>query len=75
MTIRLAHKSLRTSKAFITEAVTHHNKALDLLGDVIDALDDAPTADPESDPPADPDGEKAAQLVRAAALRARHSSG
>ena len=72
--IRLAHKSLRTSKAFLTEALTHHAKALDLLGDVVDALDDAPTADPKSDPPADPDpdAEKAAQLARAAALKAKH---
>lgn len=72
--IRLAHKSLRTSKAFLTEAVTHHAKALDLLGDVVDALDDAPADAPESGPPAarDPDGEKAAQLARAAVLRAKH---
>ena len=72
--IRLAHKSLRTSKAFITEAVTHHNKALDLLGDVVDALNEAPEADPESEPQADPDpgADKAAQLLRAAALKAKH---
>ncbi len=70
--IRLAHKSLRTSKAFLTEAVTHHAKALDLLGDVVDALDDAPESDPSVDP--DPDAEKAAQLARAAALRARHTA-
>jgi HK97 family phage prohead protease len=74
--IRLAHKSLRTSKAFLTEAVTHHAKALDLLGDVVDALDGAPATDPESDSSVDPDpdAEKTAQLARAAALRARHAA-
>lgn len=74
--IRLAHKSLRTSKAFLTEAVTHHNKALDLLGGVVDALDDTPQADPASVPPSDPDpdAEKAAQLRRAAALKAKHNA-
>ena len=43
--IRLAHKCLRTSKAFITEGMTHHAKALSLLDGVVDALD---TADPIS---------------------------
>jgi HK97 family phage prohead protease len=71
--IRLAHKSLRTSKAFLTEAVSQHSKAIDLLGGVVDALD---AADPigstasDTDPDA-PDGEKAAQLARATALKAR----
>jgi HK97 family phage prohead protease len=72
--IRLAHKSLRTSKAFLTEAVTHHAKALDLLGDVVDALDDAPESDPPADPAPDPDAEKALQLRRAAALKAKHKA-
>lgn len=66
----MAHKSHRTFKAVLAEAVTHHAQALDPLGDVVDALDDTPAADPESDPPADPDAEKAAQLARAATLRA-----
>ncbi len=74
--IRLAHKSLRTAKAFLTEGMTHHAKALSLLDGVVDALD----ADPETDKPADPDPdavpdpEKAAQLRRAAALKAKHKA-
>jgi HK97 family phage prohead protease len=70
--IRLAHKSMRTAKAYMAEGMTHHAKALNLLDGVVDALD----ADPITDPPAaaDPDTnpEKAAQLARAAELRARH---
>ena len=68
--IRLAHKSLTTAKAFMTEGMTHHSKALSLLDGVMDALD----ADPASDPPDNPDSdpEKAAQLRRAAELRAKH---
>ena len=76
--IRLARKSLRTSKAYMAEGMTHHAKALSLLDGVADALDAAPEADPITDPPAntDPDPvadpEKAAQLARAAALKAKH---
>jgi HK97 family phage prohead protease len=67
--IRLAHKCLRTSKAFITEGMTHHAKALSLLDGVAAALD----TDPVTDPPADPDLDtKAADLARAAALAAKH---
>jgi hypothetical protein len=71
--IRVAHKCLRTSKAFITEAVSQHSKAIDLLGGVVDALDAADpisSTAPNTDPDA-PDGEKAAQLARATALKAR----
>jgi hypothetical protein len=56
--------------------MTHHAKALSLLDGVVDALD----ADPETDKPADPDPdavpdpEKAAQLRRAAALKAKHKA-
>lgn len=76
--IRMAHKALRTAKAFMTEGMTHHNKAVDLLGDVVDALNDAPdesddkSENPDADPDADPDSEKAAQLRRAAALKQKH---
>ena len=67
--IRLAHKSMRTAKAYMAEGMTHHAKALSLLDGVVDALD----ADPITDPPADPDAnpEKTAQLARATALKAR----
>jgi HK97 family phage prohead protease len=72
--IRVAHKCLRTSKAFLTEAVSQHSKAIDLLGGVVDALDTADpisaTAPDNTDPDA-PDAEKAAQLLRAAAVKAR----
>ncbi len=71
--IRLAHKSLSTAKAFMAEGMTHHAKALSLLDGVMDALD----MDPEAVAPvgADPDagGGKAAQLRRAAELRAKHT--
>lgn len=78
--IRLAHKSLRTSKAYLADAVTHHTKAVNLLSDVVDALDgedDDPKPegkeedDPEKKP--DPDDDKAAQLRRAEEIRARHT--
>jgi HK97 family phage prohead protease len=71
--IRVAHKCLRTSKAFLTEAVSQHSKAIDLLGGVVDALDTADpisTTAPDTDPDA-PDGDKAAQLLRAAAAKRR----
>ncbi len=69
--VRMAHKCMRTSKAFMAEGMLHHSKALDLLGDAVDAID----GDPETDPPADPDpdaNDKAAQLRRAAALKRKH---
>ena len=71
--IRLAHKSMRTSKAFMTEGMTHHAKALSLLDGVVDSLDADPISAtaPDNDPDADPD-KKAAQLRRAAALKAKH---
>ena len=71
--IRLAHKSLRTSKAFLNEAVEHHNKAMDHLDGVVDALnkqDDEDKSEDEDEPEDDTD--KAAQLRRAAALRRKH---
>jgi HK97 family phage prohead protease len=49
--IRLAHKSMRTAKAYTAEGMTHHAKALSLPDGVVDALD----ADPITGPPADPD--------------------
>jgi hypothetical protein len=71
--IRLAHKCMRTSKAFVTEGMTHHAKALSLLDGVVDALDADPISAtaPDNDPDADPE-KKAAQLRRAAALKAKH---
>jgi HK97 family phage prohead protease len=73
--IRLAHKSMRTAKAFMTEAMGFHAKALDLLDGVVDALDEDPVSGtaPNTDPDADPGADKAAQLRRAAALRAKHA--
>jgi HK97 family phage prohead protease len=71
--IRLAHKSMRTAKAYMAEGMTHHAKALSLLDGVVDALDAADPISataPDTDPDA-PDGEKAAQLLRATALKAR----
>ena len=64
--IRLAHKSLRTAKAYMAEGMTHHAKALSLLDGVVDALD----ADPITDPPADPDPD--ANPEKTAQLGARH---
>ena len=69
--IRIAHKCLRTSKAFMAEALTQHGKALSLLDGVVEALD---TADPITDPPPDTDPDpatRAAQLARAADLAAK----
>jgi len=66
--IRLAHKSMRTAKAYMAEGMTHHAKALSLLDGVVDALD----ADPPAAPDPDANPEKTAQLARAAELRARH---
>jgi HK97 family phage prohead protease len=78
--IRLAHKCLRTSKAFLTEAVTHHTKAMGLLDGVVGALDDKAEDEPDDkDEPNDTgDGgepaedDKAKQLHRAALLRLKH---
>ena len=70
--IRLAHKSMRTAKAYMAEGMTHHAKALSLLDGVVDALDADPITDPPADPDPDANAEKAAQLARAAELRARH---
>lgn len=78
--IRLAHKCLRTSKAFLTEAVTHHAKAMSFLDDVVDALnadgesgddDTRSEEDPDNDGDPDADPEKAARLRRAQARRKR----
>jgi len=70
--IRLAHRSMRTAKAYMAEGMTHHAKALSLLDGVVDALDADPITDPPTDPDPDANTEKAAQLARAAELRARH---
>jgi HK97 family phage prohead protease len=72
--IRMAHKCMRTAKAFQAEAMGHYSKAMDHLDGVVDALNDDGSEDPESDPPADPDpdADKAAQLRRAAALKKKH---
>ncbi|HEY8686003.1 MAG TPA: HK97 family phage prohead protease [Chloroflexota bacterium] len=72
--IRMAHKCLRTSKAFLTEGMLHHAKAVDLLGDVVDALDVKPDDDGDGGQPNedDPDdSEKAIRLRRAAERRER----
>jgi len=69
--IRLAHKALRTSKAFITEGLTHHAKALSLLDGVVDALDADPISATAPAGNTDAD-EKAAQQRRAAALKAKY---
>jgi HK97 family phage prohead protease len=70
--IRMAHKCLRTSKAFLTEGMVHHAKAVDLLGDVVDALDEDGDAGDgvEPDPEKDPEGAKAAHKKRIKELRA-----
>lgn len=80
--IRMAHKCLRTSKAFLTEGLIHHNKAVDLLGDVVDAIDDAPADDDDKRPVDDAEDEpsddddaataKAKQKRRAAKLMAKY---
>lgn len=78
--IRMAHKCLRTSKAFLTEGLIHHNKAVDLLGDVVDAIDAAPDDDKKpvddaEDEPSDDDDAataKAKQKRRAAKLLAKY---
>ena len=78
--VLIAHKCLRTAKAFMTEGMAHHAKGMGLLDGVVDSLkeDGSPdpddksegdTGDDDGDKP-DPD-EKAKQLARAAALRAR----
>jgi len=56
----------------MAEGMTHHAKALSLLDGVVDALDADPITDPPTDPDPDANTEKAAQLARAAELRARH---
>ena len=81
--IRLSHKAMRTAKAYMADAMGNHTKALNLLDGVVRALDADPAtdqgADPEpapanagADPAGKPDPEKAAQLARAAALKAKH---
>ena len=69
--IRLAHKSMRTAKAYMAEGMTHHAKALNLLDGVVDALDADPITDPPAAPDPDANPEKTAQLARATALKAR----
>jgi HK97 family phage prohead protease len=76
--IRMAHKCMRTAKAFQTEAMGHYAKALDHLDGVVDALDD--NGDPDdgapsnTDPDADANAEKAARLKRARDLKKRISA-
>jgi len=73
--IRMAHKCLRTAKAFQAEAVGHYSKAMDHLDGVVDALDEDPDADksedPDADPDEDPDSEKAIRRRRAEAAARR----
>ena len=52
--IRLAHKSLRTAKAYMAEGMTHHAKALSLLDGVVQALDEGPMTDQPGDTDPDP---------------------
>lgn len=74
--IRLAHKCMRTAKAFHAEAMGHFSKAMDHLDGVVDALNDAdaddtddePTDKPDED---DPEAEKSARIRRAAERRKR----
>lgn len=77
--IRMAHKCMRTAKSFITEGLSHHAKGVDMLQGVVDALNEGGSDDdkPEDKEMGDddgeggkPDDEKAAHLLRAAALRA-----
>ena len=74
--IRLSHKAMRTAKAYMADAIGNHAKALNLLDGVVRALDADPATDlgddPDADPADKPDAEKAAQLARAAALKAKH---
>lgn len=73
--IRMAHKCMRTAKAFQAEAMGHYSKAMDHLDGVVDALNADGSEDPEADPDDDdPDAEKAAQLRRAAALKKKHKA-
>jgi HK97 family phage prohead protease len=72
--IRIAHKSMRTCKSFLTEAMGHYGKAMDLLDGVVESLDsdgsDQPDGNGNGDKPPD-DAEKAAQIARARAIRDR----
>jgi HK97 family phage prohead protease len=82
--IRLAHKSMKTCKSFLGEAMGHYAKAMDLMGPVVEALNEGASngdgdddsgngngggGNGDGDKPDDAD--KAAQLRRAAELRAR----
>jgi HK97 family phage prohead protease len=79
--VRMAHKCMKTAKAFSAEAVKQYAKAMDHLAGVAESLDDPDDVDPDDtkseDPDADgdddeaPDAEKAAQLRRAAKLKRR----
>jgi HK97 family phage prohead protease len=72
--IRLAHKSLRTSKAFLTDAVSFHAKAMSLLDGVVDALDEGEPQDdgnPEVNPDTDTPEAQAARAAKAEARRLR----
>jgi len=73
--IRMAHKCLRTGKAFMAEGMIHHAKGMSLLDDVVDALNADEGTSPSPDPDADDgrESEKAAQLARAEELRRKHA--
>jgi hypothetical protein len=63
--IRMAHMHMKAMGDALEIAEEHHDKAMDALETVKDALDAAPPPDPADDP----DAEKAAQVARVKALR------
>jgi hypothetical protein len=83
--IRLAHKSMKTCKSFLGEAMGHYAKAMDLMGPVVDAINEGSNGNGDDDSGNGDDGngngngngdkpddaDKAAQLRRAAELRER----
>ena len=71
--IRMAHKLMMTSKAFLDEAKLQHTKALGHLETVVREMN-APAGEPEDSdekPGSDGDQSKAVQLARAEALRVK----
>lgn len=79
--LRMAHRCLRAAKAFHTEGMVHHSKAMSLLDDVVNSLDgdseeedkDEEDGDGDKEPDRDPDDsdEKAVRLAKAEARRRR----
>ena len=73
--IRMAHRCLRASKSFHKEADGLHQKAMDLIGGVMDAMDEEPAADGDDDgdggQPAADDPDAKTLAAKAAERRAR----